>query len=70
MGARKLSTKENQINCIRHQFYSSNESIIQIGAIDALAAYGKQALNALAEVINTPRVDNQVKAYEPMMGKY
>ena len=31
--------------------------------IDALAAYGKQALNALAEVINTPRLDNQVKAY-------
>ncbi|MGA9840843.1 MAG: hypothetical protein WBQ25_00850 [Nitrososphaeraceae archaeon] len=31
--------------------------------IDALATYGKQALNALTEVINTPSIDNQVKAH-------
>ena len=41
---------------------SSNESVVQIGAIDALASYGKQALNALTEVINTPSIANQVKA--------
>ena len=41
---------------------SSNESVVQIGAIDALASYGKQALNALTEVINTPSIANHVKA--------
>ena len=63
MGARKLSTKENQINCIKHQFYSSNESKVQIEMIDALRTYGKQGLNTLTGVINTPGVDNQVKAH-------
>jgi hypothetical protein len=36
---------------------------MQIVAIDALAAYGQQAINAMTEIINRPDIENQVKAH-------
>jgi len=41
---------------------SSTEPIVQVGAIDALKEYGKQAIDAISEVVNSP-IDRQVKAY-------
>ena len=54
---------EDHILRIKHLVYCSMLLTIQIGAIDALAAYGRQAINAITEIINCPGTENQVKAH-------
>jgi hypothetical protein len=58
----KLSA-EDQINCIKHRVYCSNEPLTQNKAMDALATYGKQAIDSITEIINSAGVDNQVKEH-------
>jgi hypothetical protein len=53
----------NHLNCIKHCVYCSNEPMIQIAAIDVLASYGKQAIDDITEIINSPEINNQVKTY-------
>ena len=54
---------EDQIQRIKDTANSSTEPIVQAGAIDALKEYGKQAINAITEVVNSPITDSQVKAH-------
>ena len=37
--------------------------MIQMSAIDALGAYGKPAINAINELINSSRIDKEVKIH-------
>ncbi|HEY7079453.1 MAG TPA: hypothetical protein VH500_07115 [Nitrososphaeraceae archaeon] len=53
--------EEDQIQRIKDTANSSTEPIVQAGAIDALKEYGKQAIEAISEVVNSPIVDDQVK---------
>lgn len=48
---------------IKHLAYCSNETTVQMGTIDALAAYGKQAISAITDVINLSNISEQVKAH-------
>ncbi|MGA9843364.1 MAG: hypothetical protein WBP64_20195 [Nitrososphaeraceae archaeon] len=52
---------QDQIQRIKDTANSSTEPIVQAGAIDALKEYGKQAIGAILEVVNSPIVDDQVK---------
>jgi len=58
-----LSSEQDQINRIKHITYCSKEAMIQMSAIDALGAYGKPAINALNELINSSRIDKEVKIH-------
>jgi hypothetical protein len=59
-----LSTKEEAIILrIKHLVFSSRESDIQIGAIDALAEFGKPAVSAISEVIMCPSINSEVKKH-------
>jgi hypothetical protein len=58
-----LSKEEEEIIRIKHLAFCSNKPAIQIRAIDTLAAYGKQAIEAITRVINLPTVNDRVKAY-------
>jgi hypothetical protein len=58
-----LSKEEEEIIRIKHLAFCSNKPAIQIRAIDTLAAYGKQAIEAITRVINLPTVSNHVKAH-------
>ena len=59
----KLSKEEEEMIRIKHLAYCSNESSTQIRAIDTLASYGIQAIDAITRVINLPTVNNHVKAH-------
>ena len=39
----------------------SNDPMIQIEAMNALATNGKQAIDIITEIINSPEIDKQVK---------
>lgn len=54
---------EDHIIRIKHLVYCLRLPTMQIVAIDALAAYGQQAINAMTEIINRPDIENQVKAH-------
>ena len=54
---------QDQIQRIKDTANSSTEPIVQAGAIDALKEYGKQAIDAISEVVNLPIVDGQVKEH-------
>ena len=62
MGCEK-NLYQDQIQRINNTANSSTEPIIQAGAIDALKEYGKQAINAIMEIINLPSIDVQVKKH-------
>ena len=47
----------------KHQIYTSSEPADQTKAIDTLAAYGEQAINALTEVINLSDISDKVREY-------
>jgi hypothetical protein len=57
------SEHEERIIRIKHLAYCSNDPTVQIRAIDALAAYGNQAIIAITDVINLPNIDDKVKAH-------
>jgi len=54
---------EGKIVNAKHKFYISSEPADQTKAIDTLAAYGEQAINALTEVINLSDISDQVRDY-------
>ena len=54
---------EERIIRIKHLAYCSNEPTVQMRALDALAAYGKQAISAITDVINLSNIGDQVKAH-------
>ena len=62
MGCEK-NLYQDQIQRIKDTANSSTKPIIQAGAIDALKEYGKQAINAIMEIINLPSIDVQVKKH-------
>jgi hypothetical protein len=53
----------SHLNCLKHRVYCSNDPMIQIEAMDALAANGKQAIDIIIEIINSPKIDKQVKTH-------
>ena len=58
----KLSA-EDQINCIKHRVYCLNEPTIRIKALDMLAEYGTQAIDAITEVISSSGIDERIRTY-------
>jgi hypothetical protein len=54
---------EGKIVDAKHKFYSSSELVDQTEAIDTLAAYGEQAIDAITEVINLFDISDQVREY-------
>ena len=58
-----MANKGEEITRVKHIAYSSSEPIVQTGAIDALAAYGEQAIGAIDEVVNLSDISDQVKEH-------
>lgn len=54
---------EEAITRIKHIVYSSNDTIVQTGAIDTLATFGKQAVDPINEVISLSGVNSGVKEH-------
>jgi hypothetical protein len=54
---------EEEIVSVKHKFYTSSEPADQTEAIDTLAAYGEQAVDAITEVINLFDISDQVRNY-------
>ena len=48
---------------VKHLVYSSNDVVVQTGAIDTLATFGEQAVDAINEVINLSSVSYGVKEH-------
>jgi len=47
----------------KHLVYSSNDVVVQTGAIDTLATFGEQAIDAINEVIKLSSVSDGVKEH-------
>jgi hypothetical protein len=45
---------------VKHLVYCSSEPVLQTGAIDTLAAYGEQAIDAITKVISLFNISDQV----------
>jgi hypothetical protein len=58
-----LSTTNEAISRVKHIVYSSNDVIVQTGAIDTLATFGEQAVDAIDEIISLSGVSNDVKEH-------
>jgi hypothetical protein len=58
-----LENKREEITRVKHLAYCSHEPVVQTGVIDALAAYGEQAIDAIDEVVNLFDISNQVKEH-------
>ena len=54
---------EEAITRVKHLVYSSSDAVVQTGAIDTLAAYGEQAIDAIIEVISLSNISDQVKEH-------
>jgi hypothetical protein len=54
---------EGKIVNAKHKFYISSEPVDQTQAIDTLAKYGRQAIDAITEVINLSDISDQVREY-------
>src|SRR5215813_14051604 len=59
----RMSDLEGNAVWKKHRVYCSNDLLIQIEVMDALAAYGKQAIEVITEIINSPGIDKQVKTH-------
>ena len=58
------STKnEESITRVKHIVYSSNDTVVQTGAIDTLATFGEQAVDAITEVISPSNISDGVKEH-------
>jgi hypothetical protein len=62
-------SSQDPINRIKHLIYCSSDPIVQIGAIDALASYGEQAIEAITEIISSSNISDQVRTYGSKMIK-
>jgi hypothetical protein len=58
-----VENKGEEITRVKHLAYCSNEPVVQTGAIDALATYGEQAIDAIDEVVNLSGISDQVKEH-------
>jgi hypothetical protein len=54
---------EGKIVSAKHKFYISSEPADQTEAIDTLAAYGEQAVDAITEIIDLFDISDQVREY-------
>jgi hypothetical protein len=54
---------EEAIMRVKHLVYSSSDAVVQTGAIDALATFGEQAIDAINEVIDLYSVSDGVKEH-------
>jgi hypothetical protein len=54
---------EEAITRVKHVVYSSSDTIVQTGAIDTLATFGEQAVDAINEVISLSGVSDGVKEH-------
>jgi hypothetical protein len=54
---------EEAITRVKHIVYSSNDTIVQTGAIDTLATFGEQAVDAINDVISLSGVSDGVKEH-------
>jgi hypothetical protein len=54
---------EGKIVNAKHKFYISSEPTDHTKAIDTLAAYGEQAIDAITEVITLSDISDQVREY-------
>jgi hypothetical protein len=54
---------EETIARVKHIVYSSNDVIVQTGAIDTLATFGEQAVDAINEIISLSSVSDGVKEH-------
>ena len=59
----KKNLYTDQIQRIKDTANSSTEPMVQAGAIDALEEYGKQAIDAISDVVKSPIIDTQVKTH-------
>jgi hypothetical protein len=57
------TTNEDAITRVKHIVYSSNDTIVQTGAIDTLATFGQQAVDAINEIISLSGVNDGVKEH-------
>jgi hypothetical protein len=48
---------------VKHLVYSSNDVVVQTGAIDTLATFGEQAVDAINEVIHLSSLSDGVKEH-------
>ena len=55
---------------VKHLVYCSSEPVVQTGAIDTLAAYGEQAIDAITEVIRMSNIGDGVKEHGLKTIKY
>jgi hypothetical protein len=60
---RILANKQEEIIRVKHIAYCSSEPVVQTGAIDALATYGEQAVDAINEVVNLSDISDQAKEH-------
>jgi hypothetical protein len=58
-----LANKAEEITRVKHIAYISSEPLVQTGAIDALAAHGERAIDAIDEVVNLFDISDQVKEH-------
>ena len=58
-----MENKGEEIAKVKHLVYCSTEPVVQTGAIDALAAHGEQAIDAIDEVVNLHDISDQVKEH-------
>ena len=58
-----MSTTNEAITGVKHIVYSSNDTIVQTGAIDTLATFGQQAVDAINEVVSLSGVSDDVKEH-------
>ena len=61
---------EEAIARVKHLVYSSNDVVVQTGAIDILATFGEQAVDAINEVINLSSLSDGVKEHGLKSIKY
>ena len=54
---------EDAIARVKHLVYSSSDAVVQTGAIDTLATFGEQAIDAINEVISLSGVSDGVKEH-------
>ena len=59
----KKNLYTDQIQRIKDTANSSTEPMVQAGAIDALEEYGKQAIDAISDVVKSPIIDIQVRTH-------
>ena len=61
---------EEAITRVKHLVYSSSDAVVQTGAIDTLATFGEQAIDAINEIIGLSSISDGVKEHGLKTIKY